>query len=1011
MPTSKFGQPCWKRDVVGEVITSIAKVDASQTHYFLASHTPIEHARDDRTEEGLTEEQIFQMFLKGTPREVLALVHGNPGTGKSHLIHWLKLRCESALKKGELKKLVPVLIQRRTGSLKDALEQMIHQLGDEFAVYLTPVQEALSKISDATARDKLAAEISLELGPRRIDRGRAALPRNLRNLRETCTSTGFRRWLCREGGVIDQTIDLLTQSSEVNERESLPKFKQEDFLIRDARCKPNNTPDVINLIEDLEDEDKWREQAAMFFNEALRDAIKEMTGLSGTTLRDIFDRIRADLKTKGKNLALFIEDISVMSALDEEVFNAVEPVSHGDLCRLTAVVGITDEGWRGLWDNQKGRVTYSIGVGKSAISEWRNDPNAVEQFTARYLNTTRLTEESIQAIAERRRKGGDVHISACDECPVREVCHETFGMVEISGVQIGTFPFSTQAPQRLLNHLKEHLALQKNPRGLLMQILQPVLENGYEDLRAKIFPSLKLAVSMDVLPYWSGFAQKYCGGWSKPDIQRLEFLAQAWIDASDADEAAEELKPFLEPLGFRAYSRSVTPTVRQPRPDQHSAPATTDVVNVRLNEALRNLAEWANGAELAVDVEPRQLLAELIRKSVPWDDKRFPPLDIWRNLVGDATNYRFVRIEGMRSRPIGTKFFIDFPRNKESRDVLEALIQFKHAGDKSWNFPHGEFHKRTLARWLRNHRDGIISQLQPSNGLETRTPIMSAVQFLATTATLRLRKRLSHDDPVELINELLGDIWEEQPTAISQDWKQLTEDMRIRHPLVKQFVVSELNVAQGRTGGRNFINTLPLIQEAGRYDQSIGIQLPGEDYHAEYWSSRFEIFERMTRYSNLLMTLEKERGAIAETVDAIKMVLRAAQYDTRELPEALTNYCTDLVDLLNASKTTHVYVPQDAAFEDLVKRKVFAERKGVWATAVKNAQVVVDGEDPVQVLLFDSKTLLEARHSLAIATQHLSRIERVVDEQLAFIEQEGDPDMLKESMLRALKAIVDLTQT
>ena len=152
MPTSKFGQPCWKRDVVGEVITSIAKVDASQSHYFLASHTPIEHARDDRTEQGLTEEQIFQMFLKGTPREVLALVHGNPGTGKSHLIHWLKLRCESALKKGELKKLVPVLIQRRTGSLKDALEQMIHQLGDEFAVYLTPVQEALQSTRRAACR-------------------------------------------------------------------------------------------------------------------------------------------------------------------------------------------------------------------------------------------------------------------------------------------------------------------------------------------------------------------------------------------------------------------------------------------------------------------------------------------------------------------------------------------------------------------------------------------------------------------------------------------------------------------------------------------------------------------------------------------------------------------------------------------------------------------------------------------------------------------------------------------
>ena len=226
MPISVLGQPCWTLDAVAEAITSIAKIDASQTHYFLASHAPIKHVRDDRTEEGFTEEEIFQMFLKGSPREVLALVHGDPGSGKSHLIHWLKLRCESALKKGELKKLVPVLIQRRTGSLKDALEQMIHQLGEEFAIYLTPVQEALNKISDATARDKLAAELGLELGPRRADRGRKDLPRDLRNLRETCTSKGFRRWLCRDNGVIAHTIKRLTQGSDSNERESLPKFTQ-----------------------------------------------------------------------------------------------------------------------------------------------------------------------------------------------------------------------------------------------------------------------------------------------------------------------------------------------------------------------------------------------------------------------------------------------------------------------------------------------------------------------------------------------------------------------------------------------------------------------------------------------------------------------------------------------------------------------------------------------------------------------------------------------------------------
>jgi hypothetical protein len=34
-----------------------------------------------------------------------------------------------------------------------------------------------------------------------------------------------------------------------------------------------------------------------------------------------------------------------------------------------------------------------------------------------------------------------------------------------------------------------------------------------------------------------------------------------------------------------------------------------------------------------------------------------------------------------------------------------------------------------------------------------------------------------------------------------------------------------------------------------------------------------------------------------------------------------------------------------------------------------------------------------------------------VNEQLAFIEQEGDPDTLKESMLQALKGIAELAES
>lgn len=409
MPANKLGEPCWFRENVDQAINVAARTDEEGVDYFLASHAPVANIRHDETGEEYNEESLFQILLN-SKNEVLALIHGDPGTGKSHLIHWLKLRTEDALRKGKLKKIIPVLIQRRTGTLKDALEQMIEQLGEDFRHYLSPVQEALSKISSDTAREKLVNNIGIELRPQqRADKKREPLPKMLKDLAEVCIgSKGFRDWLCRENGISDLVIRHLTEkhlseNGEVQVVEKLPRFTAAELLPETKYRKPQeNTQAVLGLLDEFEFESELVEQAADFFNDVLPDAIKEMTGLSGTNLRDIFDRIRADLKKRGDTLVLFIEDVSVMSALDEEVFTAVEPLTRKDLCRLIAVVGSTNEGWNRLPDNQKQRITHPISLGGSG-NYWQNHSQNIAKFAARYLNTVRLTREQIGEVATYRR--------------------------------------------------------------------------------------------------------------------------------------------------------------------------------------------------------------------------------------------------------------------------------------------------------------------------------------------------------------------------------------------------------------------------------------------------------------------------------------------------------------------------------------------------------------------------------------------------------------------------------
>jgi hypothetical protein len=51
---------CWTPERVATVVTTIAKMDASRSHYFLASHSPITGILDERLQRPLDEESLFK---------------------------------------------------------------------------------------------------------------------------------------------------------------------------------------------------------------------------------------------------------------------------------------------------------------------------------------------------------------------------------------------------------------------------------------------------------------------------------------------------------------------------------------------------------------------------------------------------------------------------------------------------------------------------------------------------------------------------------------------------------------------------------------------------------------------------------------------------------------------------------------------------------------------------------------------------------------------------------------
>jgi hypothetical protein len=718
-----------------------------------------------------------------------------------------------------------------------------------------------------------------------------------------------------------------------------------------------------------------------------------MTGLSGTTLRDIFDQIRSDLRNMEKGLALFIEDVSVMSALDEEVMNAVEPQGRQDLCPITAVLGITDAGVLRLAPNQKQRVTSFFSVAGYGREQWRADIGEVAQFAARYLNTVRLDEEGVRKLASDRKGGADVTVSGCEACPVRKECHDCFGKVEIEGTAVGMFPFTYGAPQRLLEHLDEQReGVRKNPRGLLMHVLRQVLLHS-ESLSSGTFPEDSLPVALPPLMYWQRFEQKFCGGWAPREIKRLDRLARGWISADSEEEAASALRPFLGPLGFREFSSGGRPEPPRPEPPRPEPPRPEpEPVPAELQNLLQDLDNWWNqGRELQFDQLPRQLLAELVRKGIPWDDDKSVPLSEWKRFVGGGVaNYRFIRIEGMRSRVTGN-FSIDFDRSKETHDLISALAKFKFLGKDSWDFQGGQTERRTVSVWLRSHGEEILEGLQPAKKLNLDKPVTSAVQFLAIVSILRKHSRLP-EDLVELVEEVLADIWKEPPTTFDRDWTALVKDMQLRHGNVREFLFHELNVPQGRTGGINFIDPLPIVEAIGTLFQESFEPLERE-YLENFWQSRYAALGRMDRYGELADILEKERSELENKVNQLKSTLRSAGYDPDQPREAIAGYCKDLLQVVDAQRTAKVLEP-DSVFDDMLRNKIFTERQSAWGVAVEKTSSVVESEGLAQLLVHDPKSLQEAVFAISYSDDYLKKLSKEVEQQLLRIEQEGDPDAL-----------------
>jgi hypothetical protein len=501
---------CWDL----KTLTAISGFEAisSSKAIFNATHTPLPIVR--RTvvapfDGGArsTENDLLSEFFESdnTDGALIIPVIGDRGVGKSHIIRFLfENRPMDA-------KAHVVYIPKSGTDLRTTIGLIIEGLDNRFDEIRTSLSTAQAhNPTPEEAVERLLVELYLKIERRAaqpLQEDTAATTSLFRNAASLLDDAVFRQQFSQLGGPsrivsgpLGEDLDIPDEIRTVFSLADLPFGRiTRDQLAESAR----EAYSLFSMSATAQT------KFLQFINEALPAALQEVFWSNGPKLTTLLRDVRRLLMKDDREIFLLIEDLVVLSGLQEELLQAfitpaIElPGQPKSLAPLRVAFAMTNEPFRAIQETVVSRVKSVYAID---LSQGREDPDdqifgqeAQIAFLSKYLNASRY---SIEEISEFDEKNLGQHLpSKCDTCEVADNCLSDFG----SHDGIGMYPFSTYA---LVNLLQTRSTVSFNPRGAIRGVLAEVLREGYDEIPEGRFPSDQLlndfkneqnVVSLDVM--------------------------------------------------------------------------------------------------------------------------------------------------------------------------------------------------------------------------------------------------------------------------------------------------------------------------------------------------------------------------------------------------------------------------------------------------------------------------------------------------------------------------------
>ena len=437
----------------------------------------------------MTPSAFLADFLREDRPHSLAAIIGETGSGKSHLVHWMRLNVKPTEQR-------VVLVVRKSGtSLRNIVKMIIAELpADEQAAFLETLQSAGDGTQSRTGQKQqllndLAQVIREEVLPTDADEIEEGLVSSLPNLFQDPHMR--QAHFLGERTVIADIVDHIFAPSNAKDRPDHRRaFVEADLPLGgiDFAHASRLARDAIDLIE--LDPPVHLPLAIRIINRNLDRAVARTLSFSGDRVEELMTRLRTHLKSQGRELVLLVEEFARLQGIDRALLQAITSIGDDRQCRMRTAIAVTTGFFQSVAETAYMRTTHIVDMDRSAgRAEGRSVTLAsLSRFTSRYLNAVRLGRDGIERWSETALPGERPR-SKCETCTHQSECHATFGEVE----GYGLYPFTPKALWIAASRAdKDSMPERLNPRILQNDLLVEVLDNFGPEISTGTFPPFRL---------------------------------------------------------------------------------------------------------------------------------------------------------------------------------------------------------------------------------------------------------------------------------------------------------------------------------------------------------------------------------------------------------------------------------------------------------------------------------------------------------------------------------------